>query len=151
MRQLLRNLFRLTGSDRNLIAIAFVLLGVIKLGLLLLRFGNLLKLLHHISNLNFYLPTSPENQISISKIVWAVNVATRYMPGSAKCLARALTTQLLMNSYGYHPELRIGVAKGEGGTLEAHAWIEYQGQVAIGYLTDLSRFIPLPSFEGAKL
>ena len=147
----LRNLFRLTGGDRYLLAITFILLGVIRLGLRLLPFGNLLKLLQKISNLNFYLPTLPENQISISKIVWAVNVATRYMPGSAKCLARALTTQVLMNSYGYHPELRIGVAKGEGGTLEAHAWIEYQGQVAIGYLTDLYRFIPLPSFEGAKL
>lgn len=147
----LRNLFRLTGSDRYLLAITFVLLGVIRLGLRLLQFGNLLKLLQKASHLNFYLPTFSENQISISKIVWAVNVATRYMPGSAKCLARALTTQMLMNSYGYHPELRIGVAKKEGGTLEAHAWIEYQGQVAIGYLTDLYRFIPLPSFEGAKL
>ncbi|MDF5728084.1 MAG: lasso peptide biosynthesis B2 protein [Rhizonema sp. PD38] len=150
MRQL-RNFFRLTGSDVNLLAITFVLLGVIRLGLWLLPFRNLLKLQQKISNLDFYLPTSSKSQISISKIVWAVNVATRYMPGGAKCLARALTTQVLMNSYGYHPELRIGVAKGEGGALEAHAWIEYQGQVAIGYITDLSRFIPLPSFEGARL
>ncbi|MDF5720876.1 MAG: lasso peptide biosynthesis B2 protein [Rhizonema sp. PD37] len=150
MRQL-RDLFRLTGSDVTLLATAFVLLGVMRFGLRLLPFRNVLKLQQKMSNLDFHLPTSSKSQISISKIVWAVNVATRYMPGHAKCLARALTTQVLMNSYGYHPELRIGVAKGEGGTLEAHAWIEYQGQVAIGYLTDLSRFIPLPSFEGASL
>ncbi|NET54236.1 MAG: lasso peptide biosynthesis B2 protein, partial [Merismopedia sp. SIO2A8] len=65
-----------------------------------------------------------------------------------KCLARALTTQVFMSRQGYSPQLRIGVAKGEGGQLEAHAWVESQGQVVIGYLGNLSYFTPLPSLEG---
>lgn len=90
------------------------------------------------------------NLVSVCKIAWAVNAVSRYMPG-VKCLARALTTQVLMSRYGHSCELRIGVAKGEKGTLEAHAWIEHQGRVVMGYLADLSRFIPLPSLQGVKL
>ncbi len=73
------------------------------------------------------------------------------MPGGAKCLARALTTQVLLNRQGYLPDLRIGVAKATAGQLEAHAWVEYQGRIVIGQLNDLSRYLPLPSFEGVKL
>ncbi|WP_017317180.1 lasso peptide biosynthesis B2 protein [Mastigocladopsis repens] len=148
----LHNYFKLSGGDRNLLAITFILLTAIRLGLFFLAFRNLLKLLQKISQQNFRFPfETHKSQISVGKIVWAVNVATRYMPRGAKCLARALTTQLLMSHYGYSSELRIGVAKKEGGQLEAHAWIEYQGRVALGYLPDLSRFIPLPSLEGVKL
>ena len=137
--------FRLSAGDRMLLAIAFILLGAIRLGLWLLPFRTLLKLLYKITQQN-----PPKSQVDLAKIVWAVNMATLYMPGGAKCLARALTSQVLMNSQGYSAQLRIGVAKAEGGKLEAHAWIEYQGRVAIGYLKDLYRFIPLPSVEGVQ-
>ncbi|BAZ22557.1 hypothetical protein NIES4073_34420 [Kalymmatonema gypsitolerans NIES-4073] len=134
-----------------LFIITFILLAAIRLGLWLLPFRNLLKLLQKISKSNFLVPCEDKSQISVSKIVWAVNAASRYMPGGVKCLARALTTQVLMSYHGHTPELRIGVAKGHEGKLEAHAWIEYQGRVAIGNLPDLSRFIPLPSLKGVKL
>ncbi|ARV58397.1 hypothetical protein BZZ01_06880 [Nostocales cyanobacterium HT-58-2] len=147
-----RNFVKLSGDERNLLAIAFILLGAIRLGLFFLAFRNLLKLLQKVNQQNFRFPLeTQQSQISVGKIVWAVNVVTRYMPGGAKCLARALTTQILMSRYGYSCELRIGVAKDKGGQLEAHAWIEYQGRIAIGNLADLSRFIPLPSLEGVKL
>ncbi|GAB1545530.1 hypothetical protein NUACC21_82060 [Scytonema sp. NUACC21] len=122
-----------------------------RIGLWLLEFRILLKILKKINGAKFLIPIDPTNLVSVGKIVWAVNVASRYMPFGVKCLARALTAQALMNRYGYSSELRIGVAKGEGGKLEAHAWIEYQGRVAIGNLIDLSRFTPLPSLEGVKL
>ncbi|NMG05976.1 lasso peptide biosynthesis B2 protein [Brasilonema sp. UFV-L1] len=148
----LRKFLKLSGSDRHLLAITLILLGAMRLGLFFLTFRNLLKLLQKIDKQNVRFPFETHgSQISVGKIVWAVNVGTRYMPGGAKCLARALTTQFLMNRYGYSCELRIGVAKEKGGQLEAHAWIEYQGRVAIGNLPELSRFIPLPSLEGVKL
>jgi hypothetical protein len=73
------------------------------------------------------------------------------MPSGAKCLARALVCQVLMARRGYSPELRIGVAKSQEGTLEAHAWIESQGQVVIGDLKELPRFTQLPSLPGNKI
>ena len=65
------------------------------------------------------------------------------------CLVKALTTQLLLNRFGYPHQLRIGVAKGATSGIEAHAWIECEGKVLMGAAYDLNRFKPL-SVAGAK-
>lgn len=145
MKQVLK-LLRLINKDRNLLINTFILLGLIKLGLWLLPFQTLRQILGSISQ-----PNAKLDQTSLSKIIWAVNVSTRYMPSGAKCLARALACQVLMTRRGYSPELRIGVAKSDEGKLEAHAWVESQGQVVIGYLKDLPRFTQLPSLPGNRL
>ncbi|NET04899.1 MAG: lasso peptide biosynthesis B2 protein [Symploca sp. SIO2B6] len=139
-------LVRLSIGDNQLLIKTFVLLGLVRLGLWLLPFPSLRQAVAKLSHSHPKQP--PIKQISVGKIIWAVNLSSRYMPGGVKCLARALTTQVFMSRQGYSPQLRIGVAKGEGGQLEAHAWVESQGQVVIGYLGNLSYFTPLPSLEG---
>jgi Transglutaminase-like superfamily len=141
----LRNFLKLRTHARVLLLVTFVLLAGVKCGLRLAPFHRLFKFLASVSAFKVV------HRVNIAEIIWATNVVTRYMPGGAKCLARALTTQVLMNWHGYKPEFRIGVAKAEAGNLEAHAWIEYQGFVIIGNLDDLGRFIPLPSVEGVKI
>lgn len=145
----LHNFLKMSNRARVLLLAALILLTGVRLGLLLLPFRKLIKLITRISEgLSHEIAV---NKVSLGQIVWAVNVVTRYTPGGAKCLARALTTQILMSWCGYKPELRIGVAKSETGNFEAHAWIEYQGQVVMGNLQDLPRFVPLPSLEGVKI
>ncbi|MBW4516109.1 MAG: lasso peptide biosynthesis B2 protein [Timaviella obliquedivisa GSE-PSE-MK23-08B] len=144
----------MSGSDRLHLLNAFLLLSLIRLSLWLLPFRLVLKLVQRLSNplqisQKGGSPVSPD--YPISHIVWRVNVSSQYMPGGAKCLARALTTQVLLHRQGYLPDLRIGVAKAAAGQLEAHAWVEYQGRVVIGQLKDLARYLPLPSLEGVKL
>lgn len=165
MRQL-RKLRQLSGSQRSLLLKTWLLLLGIRLGLKFLTFSTLVKLLKvnqvepdrlppepigYAAPVLLTIPAVTDQAISVKVITWAVEVSTRYMPGRAKCLARALTTQILMRQQGYYPELKIGVAKANSGKIEAHAWIEYQGNVTIGYLTDLYRYIPLPSIEHIKL
>ncbi|NJR40333.1 MAG: lasso peptide biosynthesis B2 protein [Leptolyngbyaceae cyanobacterium CSU_1_4] len=150
----LKSLAQMSGSDRLHLLSAFLLLLLIRLSLRLLPFRIVLKLVQKLSNpggvsrknCSLLPPCYP-----ISHIVWRVNVSSQYMPGGAKCLARALTTQVLLNQQGYLPDLRIGVAKATAGQLEAHAWVEYQGRVVMGQLNDLARYLPLPSLEGVKL
>ena len=142
----LRKFLNLTNGDRYLLISTFILLSLVRLGLFLLPFKTLQKLLSAISQIK-----TKSNEVDLTnlgKIVGSVNLSSRYMPLGVKCLARALTTQVLMSQYGYLPQLKIGVAKGEQGKLEAHAWVEYQGKLVIGYLPDLSRFIPLSAFKG---
>ncbi|BAZ34097.1 hypothetical protein NIES4074_66110 [Cylindrospermum sp. NIES-4074] len=148
MKQLLKFL-RLTSHEQKLLINTFVLLGLVKLCLLLLPFQTLRKLLVTISKMQptGVQPFSP----SIDQIVEAVNRSSRYTLGGAKCLARALTTQIVMSRHGYTSELRIGIAKGEGGQFEAHAWVEVGEQIVIGQLRDLTRYTPMPSFEGSRL
>lgn len=127
-------------GDRQLLINTFSLLGIIRLGLWLLPFHTLLRNLESLKQ-----PQPRSHQVPVTQIVQAVNLSCRYMPGQVKCLARALTTQVLLSRHGHNSELRIGVAKGKSGTLEAHAWVEYQGQVAIGQVSNLSNFVPLPN------
>ena len=46
---------------------------------------------------------------------------------SMTCLRRALTLQRLLSKQGISTELKIGARK-DNSQLNAHAWIEYQGQ-----------------------
>ena len=142
-----RKLSSLTNRELLFLLKTFLLLGFVRLGLWVLPYQKLLYLLKRISDRQNGDRERELNDNNLNKIVRAVNISTRYMPGGAKCLARALTTQVIMKRQGYSPQLRLGVAQGEQGKIEAHAWIEYQGLVVIGDLQNLSRFIPLSPFE----
>ena len=139
----LHKLFDKAYKERKILLMTSILLAAIRLGLWLLPFQKLLALLDKFSQ------PSCTKGVSVRKILWSVNVVSRYMSG-VKCLARALTTQVLMKRYGHTPKLQIGVASSDTGNLEAHAWIEFQGIVVMGNLPDISRFVPLPSLEGVK-
>ena len=62
---------------------------------------------------------------------------------AATCLTQALVTKLWLARTGHHATVRIGVARSDGGELQAHAWVENSGTVVIGgsesSLTTLSR------------
>jgi Transglutaminase-like superfamily len=133
---------RLQQRDRGLLFKTVLLLAAVKLGLALLPFQTLRRLLAKLSQ---RLP--PQRPLSVAKAIWAIEVASRYMPGGAKCLVRALATQVLLARQGYATQLRIGVAKGDRDRLEAHAWVESQGRVVIGRLNNWERFIPLPDLK----
>ncbi len=121
---------------------AFLLLNLVRIALWLLPYGSLQRRIDSIMPAWICEEKSRQN-ISVDFIAWVVKVSGDYSPRGAKCLARALTTQLLLNRYGYPHELCIGVAKDASQKIEAHAWIEYQGRVVIGGLNDLERFTPL--------
>jgi len=141
----IRKFLRIHRTDRRLLVKSVFLVGFIRLGLWLLPLQTLRRLLARIAR------ASPELQEAdaavIDRAAWAVKVASRYMP-KATCLTQALAVQMLLSRRGYPVHLRIGVAKGERGQLEAHAWVESQERIVIGGLVDLSRYTPLPPLEG---
>ncbi len=140
---------RLTKSDRYLLITTVLLLNGVRLGLWLLPFQTLRHLLIKLSLLRSpHIPLDSSSEQQLAHVTWAIGWASKYTFGEVKCLARALTAQVLFNQKGYPSSLQIGVAKNHEGKLEAHAWIERQGKVLIGNLQDLSRYKPLPSLEG---
>lgn len=143
--QRLRKFLQINQRDRRLLVNTALLLGTIRLGLWLLPFQTLRQLLARMTQITTEL--QKPNHASIGRVVWAVEVVSRYMPGGVKCLARALSTQVLLGRRGHLAELRIGVAKSERGQLEAHAWVESQGRIVIGGLKDLARYTPLSTLE----
>ena len=75
----------------------------------------------------------------VQRIAWAVRAASKGVP-HATCLTQALAAQVLFVRHQYAVDLRIGVAKGEAGGLEAHAWLEHGGRVVVGNVRDLKRY-----------
>jgi hypothetical protein len=136
---------QLTPQNRHLFVKTYLLLTLVRLGLVLRSFNRLRNLLARISNPH---PAAEPDLLSqrqfIARVQWAVNACCKFMPGSVKCLAKALTMKTLLDQYNCPSKLTIGVDKNSD-RLEAHAWIEYEGHVVMGQLDDLSRFKPLPN------
>lgn len=131
---------RLSSADKGLLISAILLLGTIDLGLSLLPFPTLWRLVTRTrkNRVDFReVPSSFPN-----RAIWAVRVAGRTMLG-ATCLSQALALQELLAWRGHSSQVRIGVARGVGGRLEAHAWVEYQGLVILGG-SGTKYYTPLP-------
>jgi hypothetical protein len=143
----IRRLWRLPPRDRALLFRATVLLAATRLGLWVLPLRVLRGLLVRVGRTSQPLRrgrTTPRHLI-----VWALSVASRFVP-RATCLPRALATEALFLQSGYRAELRIGVSKTGGGRLVAHAWVESDGQIVMGNLLDLSRYAPLPPLPSVR-
>jgi hypothetical protein len=81
------------------------------------------------------------------RIAQLVKICDRRLPGERTCLVRSMTVETLLRVYGYSATHRIGVDKDDRAELEAHSWVEYEGEVLIGELDDLSRFTPFPDID----
>jgi hypothetical protein len=135
---------QLPTTDQWLLVQSTLLLVVIRLGLWLLPFRTLRRLL---SGLTTVSTRSEESDPSfIDRVVWAVEVAGRYLPRVGSCLTQALTTQAMLARRGHPTVLRIGVVKDEGGKLQAHSWLESGCKVLIGG-SGLQRYTPLPALD----
>jgi Transglutaminase-like superfamily len=143
----LREFWSLPPSYRRLLITSLLLLGIVRMGLWLLPFQTLRRLLAH---------TTREvagawggDQASINQVARAVTVASRYIP-AASCLTQALATQVLLSQRGHQASLRIGVARSYVGEFQAHAWVECQGKIVIGGAQALSRFTSFPPLDGER-
>ena len=126
------------GDHARLLA-ASGLLVVARVGFVVWSLSGLRNLLLRAVAVGSVVPGSPRPV----RIIWAVDRADRYLPGSRTCLMRSVTSETLLRLYGYAPTHRIGVDR-TGDDVEAHSWIEHDGTVLIGGTGDLSRFEPLP-------
>ena len=171
MRQV-RKFLGLSAADRRLVVETALLLWAIRLGLWLLPFrtvrrildqlarkrlvsdgGNTLAISHHQDtrtpgrkDLIDFVLANDAGRASLEQIAWAVAAASRCVP-VATCLVQALAAQVLLGRRGHPVELHIGVARGARGRLEAHAWVESRGRVVIGGVDDLSRYTRLLALE----
>ena len=80
--------------------------------------------------------------VRADRVVWAVETASRAIPGMKNCLVQAVAAEAMLIQAGYPCELRIGAAKKAPDELIAHAWVESEGRVVIGDF-ELDRYTPL--------
>lgn len=135
----------LTKSPRELwlLAEAACFLCLFKLGLKLVPFRHVLRVRLG-SKRN---PGNGANAASVAdRVNWALNAAGSRIPGTGKCLVRALAARQMLLRRGIDARVRIGVPKTLSGDFEAHAWVESEGGTIIGQ-TRSDRFVTLPFVE----
>jgi len=122
----------LGAGERRDLAWAAFLLPLLRLSLNLWSFQSVLATLEKtapLSEPNPDAPSSPRLAPSeISRLVRMVNVAANKGPAKANCLPRSMAIWWLLRRKGVDCELRLGVKPREAG-IQAHAWVEYRGQV----------------------
>jgi hypothetical protein len=141
----LRRFFALSAPQQWLLVKTLSLLAAVRLGLWVLPFRTVLRLVEALRRKGLYQLDTPSN-LSVSEVVWAVKAASRYVP-KATCLTQSLTAHCLLGRLGHPAKLEIGVARGQDGALEAHAWVEAGGETLIGSLPDLTRFSKFPPLD----
>ena len=139
---------RLPIAERWLLIKAALLLLTIKLGLRLLPLQTLRRFLCRATGGLAIL--HPADHTSADKVAWAVEAASQHTPGAKSCLTQALAAQVLLTRRGYPALLHIGVARGERGRFQAHAWVESAGEILIGG-AEPGQFTPLAVLEGEDL
>jgi hypothetical protein len=130
---------KLTAAERGVFISALGLLAAVRLCLFIVPF----RILHRSwsSGPHRIARRSEGASLPPARIILLVEVASRFIPG-ARCLARAMAAQLLLARAGYFTDMRIGVRK-DGNTLDAHAWLEYDGVPLFESDAHLKGFAPL--------
>lgn len=118
------------AEERPLILRAMILLPLTKIGLCVVGFRRWKDLVEKVS-LTDRPPQSlhPAAQLEMARrITRAVRSSELHGPATPNCLERSMTLWWLLRRDGIEGELHIGARK-SGPLLEAHAWVELDGQV----------------------
>jgi hypothetical protein len=134
----------LRGDDRFLAAEAAVLVVLLRVGLRLLSFVSVRRLVDRYSSWH-QAPAGLWAHETIGRIAAAVTAVARRLPSGTTCLVEALAVEAMLRRRGFEPTLQFGTRRpGSGATLlEAHAWVECAGSVVVGGLADLADYAVL--------
>jgi hypothetical protein len=143
----LRKFVALSSTERLLLVRVAFLVGLVRVGTWLLPFRVVRGLS---ARLGRQAAGSRRRDVPNERLAWAVEAVGKRIPGGGNCLVQALSAQVLLDRRNRPAQLRIGVAKGPGGELQAHAWVESEGKLVIGGAgeEDLSRFVAFPEIVG---
>ncbi|WP_224545395.1 lasso peptide biosynthesis B2 protein [Mesorhizobium sp. CA16] len=67
----------------------------------------------------------------LRRVAWGVAAAARLVPG-ASCLTQALAGQYLLARQGTASKISIGIERGTGSELKAHAWLMSGNHIVLG-------------------
>lgn len=83
------------------------------------------------------------------RVARLVSIAARHGPYRATCLRRTLALWWLLRRRGVSTDLRIGVKK-DAGDLQAHAWVEHQGEILDDHPRFATGYVAFPPVSRTK-
>ena len=117
-------------EDRRLILRAAVILPLTELGLRVFGFQRWKELIEKFALAPQGSPSLPaeEQRQAAERSARAVRSVQLHGPSTPNCLERSITLWWLLRREGIDGELHIGARK-DGAKFEAHAWVEWRGEV----------------------
>jgi len=73
-----------------------------------------------------------DNVMTLKKYVQSVKRVSRHSFWRTKCFEEAFALKLLLQNHGQKSTIYFGVAKDEGASLNAHAWLKIGDEMLIG-------------------
>jgi hypothetical protein len=67
------------------------------------------------------------------EVSWAVTRGAAHAPFAAVCLPQAMAARIMLRRRGVASAMHFAAARGEGGALDAHAWLDAAGVKVTGY------------------
>ncbi|MDP9325196.1 MAG: lasso peptide biosynthesis B2 protein [Candidatus Dormibacteraeota bacterium] len=139
----MRKFWALPPSERRLLVVSLVLVGLIRVALSLMSLQRVRGLLEGV--LAGAVGRAPDlSSVPPGRLHWAVAAASRTIPGT-RCLPRAIALEGLLKAAGIHSRLRVGVAVDADRMLSAHAWVETD-EAVFDMGGENRQFVPLPPF-----
>lgn len=133
----LKRFSRLKMSEQLWLICALLYLTFVSVALKRLPLRRTQRILARLSRLSPLSATSATLPLAI----WAVRVASPFVPGGGNCFVRALVLQTLLAHRLILTQLYVGFASTpEQAKIEGHAWLEHGDRVLIGEIEDLTRF-----------
>jgi hypothetical protein len=136
---------RLSRPERRLAMRSIFLVTLVRLGVWLIPFRTIQRVCAYFGRTG---RSGRRSAAGTREIVWAVRLASRYVP-RATCLVQALAAQILLGRNGRDGQVHIGVALDEKQGFRAHAWVESGGEVLIGGSEELDGYAPMLVLDGS--
>jgi len=143
-----RTVLALSREERSLFRKAFLLLLRVRLRILLTSFPRVIAWVRRQTP-----AVAEDRRISDpERLSWMIESTGYAFPRLYKCLPRALAGFILIRSCGWEVTLKIGARRRRPDLpMEAHAWLEREGEILIGELFGMEKFAVFETFEGKYL
>ncbi|TIN97096.1 lasso peptide biosynthesis B2 protein [Mesorhizobium opportunistum] len=128
-RRSLTGILSLSGSEALFLCQCLVVVAVVRLGLTLFSYNRVRAM---VTRLNAHQCASMGE---LRLVAWGVAAAARFVP-RATCLTQALSGQYILARQGNASNIRIGVERGTGEQLKAHAWLISDNHIVLGGSVD---------------
>ena len=123
-----RKLIRIPPAERKVLYRAFLRVASIRLALSLLPWAVVRQRFRTLEAAREPAAFRP----TIRQVVWAVEAASRRIPGGGNCLVQALAAQTLLAEHGHPAMIHFGVRRDADSGFGAHAWVSCGGKKVIG-------------------
>jgi len=148
MRELAK-LRALTFDEKRILALSLAWTPVVASGLALFGYRRVHRALSWPRRGADRYPSEPARLARAKSVARIVTIAAGSGPIRATCLRRSLLLWWLLRRDGIEAIVRVGVQRGEGGALDAHAWVEYRGRPLNDTEDVALRFLPFERDFGA--